>query len=85
MTLSDLVVALKAFFNTIVPDSGGGRTLDANTDLFETGYLDSLTTFEMALFLEEQFAVTLPLNRMSPKELSSVANLYNSLVARQLV
>jgi acyl carrier protein len=85
MTRSELMTALADFFDADGSQPNDRPPLEEELDLFESGYLDSLSTFEMALFIEERFAIKLPLQRMSPSEIRSVGALHSALVARRIV
>jgi acyl carrier protein len=61
--------------------AGEHRELDASTDLFESGILDSMAVLELLQFLEEEFGVKLEGRRItadSVRSLNNIADLVSS-------
>jgi acyl carrier protein len=59
----EIVVALKAHLETVNRSHGKGADIvdfDPHLDLYEAGYLDSLSASEFLLLAEEQYGVALP-------------------------
>jgi acyl carrier protein len=56
--------------------------IDAETDLLDGGYLDSLMVLAMMLFIEEQFGVAIDSGDISPQTFRSVRTVA-ALVAAQ--
>lgn len=58
------------------------RNLTDDTELKESGILDSLSTLKLVTFLEEQFTIELEASDLDAENLSSIAHISN-LVARK--
>jgi acyl carrier protein len=59
----EIVVALKAHLETVYRSHGKAADtadFDPHLDLFDAGYLDSLSASEFLLLAEEQYAIALP-------------------------
>jgi acyl carrier protein len=59
----EIVVALKAHLGTVYRSHGKAADtadFDPHLDLYEAGYLDSLSASEFLLLAEEQYAIALP-------------------------
>lgn len=59
----EIVVALKAHLETVYrshSESGDEVDFDPHLDLYEAGYLDSLSASEFLLLAEQQYAIALP-------------------------
>lgn len=50
----------------------GDVVIDANEDLFDSGILDSAAVLSVILFIEQQFAITIPDEDLLPENVASV-------------
>jgi acyl carrier protein len=60
--------------------------LSRNTDLFAQGYLDSLLMVSLILSMEKEFAIQIPLDKITNENISSIhsiINLVNQLAEKQ--
>lgn len=70
---------IQAFFSK-TPFAGETRhPITSDTDLFETGYLDSLNTVALIMFLEEKLGVELTPSSLNLEDLRSVTQLHSAL------
>lgn len=58
------------------------KNLTDDTELKESGILDSLSTLKLVTFLEEQFKIELEASDLDPSNLSSVANIATLVAAK---
>lgn len=59
------------------------RNLTDDTELKESGILDSLSTLKLVTFLEERFKVELEASDLDAANLSSIANIERLVTAKQ--
>lgn len=59
------------------------RNLTDDTELKESGILDSLSTLKLVTFLEERFGVEFEANDLEAGNLSSIANIERLVAAKQ--
>ena len=76
MSENQLRATLEAKIHEFVADVllfGQAPDLDNSTALLELGILDSMGTISLLAFIEEEFAVTIPLEQLEPAQLRDIA------------
>jgi acyl carrier protein len=68
---------VKAFILENFLPGEDARNLSDDTELKESGILDSLSTLKLVTFLEEHFKVELEASDLDSSNLSSIANIAN--------
>jgi len=58
-------------------------SIDLDSDLLESGYVDSLLVMELVAFIKEQFEVTLGASDLAPRHFRSVARLTELVTSRR--
>lgn len=51
------------------------KKITSNTELFNSGFLDSIDMVELVMFIEEQFEIKLPQNLMTIENFNSLENI----------
>jgi acyl carrier protein len=57
--------------------------IDADSDLLEAGYIDSLLVMELVAFIQEQFEIMLGAADLAPRHFRSVARLTELVASRR--
>ena len=71
MDISTIQLKLVNFLISVT----GQTSINADTDLQESGTLDSLTMMDLLVFIETQFAVRLDFNDLTPEVFHSIATI----------
>ncbi len=51
------------------------KNITINTELFKSGFLDSIDMVELVMFIEKQFEIKLPQNLMTIENFNSIENI----------
>ena len=62
-----------------LPTNHSGREITADTSLIEGGLLDSVGILELVSFVEETFALILPLDEFIPENFSTPASIVSMI------
>lgn len=73
--MSDIKTVLRGFIlENLLPGEDPANLTD-DTELKESGILDSMSTLKLVTFLEEQYRIEFAANDLEPANLSSIAAL----------
>jgi len=73
--MSDIKTVLRGFIlENLLPGEDPANLTD-DTELKESGILDSMSTLKLVTFLEEQYKIEFAANDLEPANLSSIAAL----------
>ena len=73
--MSDIKTVLRGFIlENLLPGEDPANLTD-DTELKESGILDSMSTLKLVTFLEEQYTIEFAANDLEPANLSSIAAL----------
>ena len=71
--MSDIKAAVRSYLlENVLPGEDPGNLLD-DTELKESGILDSLSTLKLVSFLEQQYQVEFEASDLEPANLASIA------------
>ncbi len=73
--MNDVKTVLRSFIlENLLPGENPGNLTD-DTELKESGILDSMSTLKLVTFLEDQYKIEFAANDLEPGNLSSIASL----------
>jgi acyl carrier protein len=71
--MSDVETSILTFIAEM--QEGGGQTVASDTQLLETGVLDSIALVRLIQFVEEKFGIAIPDDDVTPDTFASPADL----------
>jgi acyl carrier protein len=70
---ADIQATLISYLQENYLPQSGDVVIDPNVDLFDSGILDSAAVLSVVLFIEQEFAITMPDEDLLPENVASVS------------